>query len=93
MDIYWGAVPFVAIQVLMVAAIIAFPGIVTSNVSHAPGAIKGSGADELRRQIEGSPPPAVPARSESAKGKEKEKEAPKAEDAGSELERLLREQK
>ena len=92
MDIYWGAVPFVAIQVLMVAAIIAFPAIVTSNVSHAPGAIKGSGADELRRQIEGSRP-APPAKGESAKEKEKEKEAPKAEDAGSELERLLREQK
>ncbi|MDQ5911477.1 MAG: hypothetical protein QG599_3575 [Pseudomonadota bacterium] len=28
-DIYWGAVPFVAIQVLMVALIIAFPSIVT----------------------------------------------------------------
>jgi len=88
MDIYWGAVPFVAIQVLMVAAIIAFPAIVTSNVSHAPGAIKGSGADELRRQIEGAPP-APPAKGAATK----EKEAPKAEDAGSELERLLREQK
>jgi tripartite ATP-independent transporter DctM subunit len=89
MDIYWGAVPFVAIQVMMVSAIIAFPGMVTGNVSHAPGAIKGSGADELRRQIEGSRPAPPPPKSEGAKGKE----APKAEDAGSELERLLREQK
>jgi tripartite ATP-independent transporter DctM subunit len=51
-DIYWGAVPFVCIQVLMVAIVIAFPGIVTSHVSKAAGAISGSGADELRRQLE-----------------------------------------
>jgi tripartite ATP-independent transporter DctM subunit len=86
MDIYWGAVPFVAIQVLMVSAIIAFPGIVTGNVVHAPGEIKGSGADELRRQLEGAP--AVPAKAE----KGKPAEAPKTEDAGSELERLLKQQ-
>lgn len=29
-QIYWGAVPFVAIQILMVALVIAFPGLVTS---------------------------------------------------------------
>jgi len=28
-DIYWGAIPFVAIQVLMVAVIILFPSLVT----------------------------------------------------------------
>jgi tripartite ATP-independent transporter DctM subunit len=89
MDIYWGAVPFVAIQVLMVATIIAFPGIVTGNVDHAPGAIKGSGADELRRQLEGTraPAPAVP-----LPGAPKKEEAPRPEDAGSELERLLKQQ-
>jgi len=86
MDIYWGAVPFVGIQVLMVAAIIAFPGIVTGNVVHAPGAIKGSGADELRRQLEGKP--AAPVAPDAAK----KEEAPKSEDAGSELERLLKQQ-
>jgi tripartite ATP-independent transporter DctM subunit len=80
-DIYWGAVPFVVIQVLMVATIIAFPGIVTNNIVHAPGAIKGSGADELRRQLEGGmpAPPKAPAG-----------EAPKPDDAASELERQLR---
>ena len=51
-DIYWGAVPFVCIQVVMVAIVIAFPGIVTSHVSKAAGAISGSGADELRRQLD-----------------------------------------
>jgi tripartite ATP-independent transporter DctM subunit len=92
MDIYWGAVPFVVIQVLMVAAIIIFPQVVTSNVSHAPGAIKGSGADELRRQLEGTPAP--PPKAEKAKEGEKGKpaEAPKSDDPASELERLLKQQ-
>jgi TRAP-type mannitol/chloroaromatic compound transport system permease large subunit len=34
-DIYWGAVPFVVIQVIMVALIIAFPKIVTGNLDIA----------------------------------------------------------
>jgi tripartite ATP-independent transporter DctM subunit len=82
MDIYWGAVPFVVIQVMMVCAVIAFPRLVTGNISQAAGAIKGSGAEELRRQLE---PGAAPA--------PKKGEAPKpAEDAGSELEKLLKQQ-
>jgi GntP family gluconate:H+ symporter len=32
MQIYWGAVPFVLIQIIMVALIIAFPGIVSSGL-------------------------------------------------------------
>ncbi|MDQ3195573.1 MAG: TRAP transporter large permease subunit [Pseudomonadota bacterium] len=32
-DIYWGAVPFVIIQIIMVALVIAFPAMVTSFVS------------------------------------------------------------
>ncbi len=31
-QIYWGAVPFVVIQVVMVALVIAFPGMVTSSI-------------------------------------------------------------
>ena len=31
-QIYWGAVPFVVIQVIMVALVIAFPGMVTSSL-------------------------------------------------------------
>lgn len=31
-EIYWGAVPFVAIQIVMVALVIAFPGLVTSGL-------------------------------------------------------------
>jgi tripartite ATP-independent transporter DctM subunit len=79
-DIYWGAIPFVTIQVIMIAIIIGFPGIVTNNISKAAGAISGSGADELRRQIEAPRGPAP------TKGKEG------GDDAGSELERLLKQQ-
>ena len=35
-QIYWGAVPFVVIQVLMVGLIIAFPGLVSSGLSKEP---------------------------------------------------------
>ena len=35
MQIYWGAVPFVLIQVIMVGLIIAFPGIVSSGLDKA----------------------------------------------------------
>jgi tripartite ATP-independent transporter DctM subunit len=88
-DIYWGAIPFVVIQILMVATVIAFPRIVTGNISEAAGAIKGSGADELRRQIEGGARgPATPGSAASADGKGQA--PPKVEDPGAELERLLK---
>jgi tripartite ATP-independent transporter DctM subunit len=86
-EIYWGAIPFVAIQILMIAVVIAFPRIVTGNISAAAGAIKGSGAEELRRQIEGPGTPApvtVPGTTAAPTP------APKPEDAGAELERLLK---
>jgi tripartite ATP-independent transporter DctM subunit len=59
MDIYWGAIPFVCIQIFMIAIVIAFPGIVTSHVSKAAGAISGSSTEELRRQL-GAPAAPVP---------------------------------
>nr|HET7858878.1 TRAP transporter large permease subunit [Caldimonas sp.] len=91
-DIYWGAVPFVAIQILMVAVIIGFPGIVTGNISAAPGAIKGSGAEELRRQIE-APRGAAPAGPKEKAPAAGDKGAPpKVEDPGLELERQLKQQ-
>ena len=85
-EIYWGAIPFVAIQVLMIAVVIAFPRIVTGNITAAPGALKGSGAEELRRQIEG--PFTTPAAPDASLPPGKA--PPKAEDAGAELERLLK---
>jgi GntP family gluconate:H+ symporter len=53
-QIYWGAVPFVIIQVFMVGLIIAFPGIVTRDISK-PDA---GNIDQLQQQIDrdrGSP--------------------------------------
>jgi len=77
-DIYWGAIPFVVIQVLMVATVIAFPRLVTGNVS-APAALQGTGLEELQRQL-GAP-------SESP-------QQPQGQgDVGSEVERALREGK
>lgn len=35
-QIYWGAIPFVVIQLIMVGLVIAFPGMVTNFVSKAP---------------------------------------------------------
>ncbi|HWI39434.1 MAG TPA: TRAP transporter large permease subunit, partial [Burkholderiales bacterium] len=34
-QIYWGAVPFVVIQVIMVGLVLAFPGLVTGNIEHS----------------------------------------------------------
>jgi TRAP-type mannitol/chloroaromatic compound transport system permease large subunit len=80
-DIYWGAIPFVVIQVMMVAVVIAFPGFVTSHVTKAASDVKGSGLEELQRQIGG------PSSSEPAPGDAKPEGK---DDAGAELERLLK---
>jgi tripartite ATP-independent transporter DctM subunit len=88
-EIYWGAIPFVCIQVLMIAVVISFPRIVTGNISAAAGAIKGSGAEELRRQIEGPVRTAPVPGGASGTGTSAEPPA-KADDAGAELERLLK---
>jgi tripartite ATP-independent transporter DctM subunit len=82
-EIYWGAVPFVLIQIVMVAIVIAFPGIVTSHVSKAAGAISGSGADELRRQL-GAPAAAPSGDSPGEAGKD---------DAAAQIDRMLKQQK
>ena len=87
MDIYKGAIPFVIIQILMVSLVIAFPGIVTGNISKVKGGISGSGADEIRRQLD---VPVAPTESEAPKpdaGKDKE------EDPAAAIERMLKEQK
>jgi tripartite ATP-independent transporter DctM subunit len=84
-EIYWGAIPFVCIQILMVAVVIAFPGIVTGNLHEAAGALKGSGAEELRRQIEAPREPAA-----TTPGAEPGKAPGNVEDPGAELERLLK---
>ena len=49
-QIYWGAVPFVIIQILMVALIITFPGIVTTGGDKGPKL----DADQLLQQMDSS---------------------------------------
>jgi tripartite ATP-independent transporter DctM subunit len=89
-EIYWGAIPFVVIQVIMVCLVIAFPRLVTGNISEAPGALKGSGLEELRRQIEGPASPAAPRAGTDRGARAPVPPAKKTEDAGAELERLLK---
>jgi len=48
MQIYWGAVPFVLIQVIMVGLIIAFPGIVSSGLDK----VQVYDMDKIRLQME-----------------------------------------
>ena len=50
-QIYWGAVPFVCIQVVMVGLVIAFPGMVTAGLD------KGNGVDPSKVKIEIQAPP------------------------------------
>ena len=47
MQIYWGAVPFVLIQIVMVGLIIAFPTLVSGNLEKAPAA----DMDKVRQQM------------------------------------------
>jgi GntP family gluconate:H+ symporter len=60
-QIYWGAVPFVVIQVIMVAIVIGFPGLVTGNLEKAnfdPSKVKIELPQEApAEQIEESAPP------------------------------------
>ncbi len=51
-QIYWGAVPFVCIQAIMVGLVIAFPGMVTAGLD------KGNGVDPNKVKIEIQAPPA-----------------------------------
>ncbi|MGH6884292.1 MAG: TRAP transporter large permease, partial [Hypericibacter sp.] len=45
-QIYWGAVPFVCIQIVMVSLVIAFPNMVLSRIHHVPT------SDEMNIQID-----------------------------------------
>jgi hypothetical protein len=60
-QIYWGAVPFVVIQVIMVAIVIFFPGLVTGNIERStvdPSKVKIElPAESPEEQKEESAPP------------------------------------
>jgi tripartite ATP-independent transporter DctM subunit len=82
-DIYWGAIPFVVIQIMMVATVIAFPGLVTSRVT-AAATVKGTGAEELQRQIQQNDP------TSPSSGNAPASPDQKSDDATSEIERALK---
>ena len=54
-DIYWGAIPFVCIQVLMVALVIAFPDL-AKPFQHAPAAVQDVTSEIVQTAPEGTPP-------------------------------------
>jgi GntP family gluconate:H+ symporter len=55
MQIYWGAVPFVFIQIIMVGTIIAFPGIVSSGMDK----VEVYDMEKVRLQMEANMPPRI----------------------------------
>jgi TRAP-type mannitol/chloroaromatic compound transport system permease large subunit len=68
-QIYWGAIPFVIIQIVMVGLIIAFPGIVTRDTAKAAeGNLEQLQIDVDRTQREAKPEQALP----GAEGKGKD---------------------
>jgi len=54
-QIYWGAVPFVGIQLVMVALVISFPGLVTSSL----GDLKPIDIDKIKIEIPASEMPEI----------------------------------
>jgi GntP family gluconate:H+ symporter len=56
MQIYWGAIPFVIIQIVMVSLIIAFPGIVSGGLDKA----QAIDLDKIGAEMEASMPAAEP---------------------------------
>jgi tripartite ATP-independent transporter DctM subunit len=65
-DIYWGAVPFVGIQIIMVSLIILFPGLVSSGLDQPPPGTQLEQTD-LMQQLNQEEAPAAPAAGEGEK--------------------------
>jgi GntP family gluconate:H+ symporter len=67
MQIYWGAIPFVIIQIVMVGLIIAFPGIVSSGLDKAAAVdLDKVGAEMMANMPSNDSPAPVPATDSSA---------------------------
>jgi tripartite ATP-independent transporter DctM subunit len=97
-QIYWGAVPFVCIQVIMVGIVIAFPGLVTGNLERHkvdPSQVEIVIPPSDLGQPEGetnAPPDFTTPEPSKAPGNEPSK-AQQGKDPGNELEDLFREKK
>jgi GntP family gluconate:H+ symporter len=60
MQIYWGAIPFVIIQIIMVTAIIFFPGIVSSGLDKTAAVDLDKVGAEMMATMPTDEPPATP---------------------------------
>lgn len=89
-DIYWGAVPFVCIQIIMVALVIIFPGLVTAGLDKTEAV----DADKVEIILPGGEEeePAAPPGLNQPEG-EKPAEESTAVDPIKELEKALKEEK
>jgi len=89
-QIYWGAVPFVVIQVIMVGIVIAFPGLVTGNLTKStgdPSKVQFFAPSETEQAPEEAPPDfGSPAETKAAPDKKETPENREAED----LEKLFK---
>ena len=59
-EIYWGALPWVGLQLLMVAAVIALPQLVTMFFTAAPAVDMDKAGQEVLQQIERALNPGAP---------------------------------
>ncbi len=64
-QIYWGAVPFVLIQIVMVGLIIAFPGLVTGGMATKEAFDADKATQQLEQQIDDAAQPQDPAASQA----------------------------
>jgi TRAP-type mannitol/chloroaromatic compound transport system permease large subunit len=98
-QIYWGAVPFVVIQVIMVAIVIAFPGLVTGNLVKStvdPSKIEiNIPTPEEQQQDRDStgPAPGAPKAGDENKTGQPEHKKDSGADEGSDLEKLFKQSK
>ncbi len=90
-QIYWGAVPFVVIQIVMVGLIIAFPGIVTRDLNKAAeGNIDQLQQDIDRSRQETKPEPTMPGLEPKANAKPEVKADGKKDEAEDPMAAILR---
>jgi tripartite ATP-independent transporter DctM subunit len=99
-QIYWGAVPFVVIQVIMVGIVIVFPGLVTgmlekSTIDPSKVEIKIQMPDYERERLDNVPPPdfGAPTTDGNGDATNSPDQEPSGKDADSDLEKALKESK
>jgi tripartite ATP-independent transporter DctM subunit len=85
-DIYWGAIPWVVLQLILVSIIIAWPGLVTSFIDKGPTAAPGTSI-EIQMQ---TPSPDTPGATDAEKATNERTEE---DNAAADLEKAIRNSK